>query len=92
MQPDGPGSGACSLVQSNVPSSEYATALQPEAVSMLLGPPHGPQVANTKPHDASKNPPSETSESCTFLARSGGLAEHVQSREWLVLHWFYNVF
>ena len=62
------------------------------AVSRPLGPPDGSQVANTRPQDASKNPPSETSESCTFLARSGGLAEHVPNREWWVLHWFYSVF
>ena len=74
MQPDCPGFGTCSFVQSSVPGSEYATALQPEAVSMLLGPPDCSRVANMKPQDASKNPSSEASESCTFLAHSGGLA------------------
>ena len=92
MQPDGPGFGTCSFVQSSVPNSEHATALQPEAVSRLLGPPDGSRVANLKPQDASKNPPSETSECCTFLARSGGLAEHGPNRKWWILHWFYNVF
>ena len=62
------------------------------AVSMPLGPPDGFQVANTRPQDESKRPPSEMSESCTFLARSGGLPEDVPNRKWLVLHWFYNVF
>ena len=38
MQPDGPDSGTCSFVQSNVRSSEYATALQPEPFANLWDP------------------------------------------------------
>ena len=62
------------------------------AVSRPLGPPDGSQVVNTRPQDESKRPPSEMSESCTFLARSGGLPEDVPNRKLLVLHLLYNVF
>ena len=38
-----------------------------------------------------RSPPDDTREACAFLARRGGLTEHVPNREWCVLHWFYKV-
>ena len=89
MQPDCPDSGTCSFVQSHVRSSRIRNGTAARPVSKHLD---GSQVDKHEARDASKSSPSETSESCTFLARRGWLAEHVPNREWLVLHWFYNVF
>ena len=58
----------------------------PQDLQMVL------QMANKRPQGASKRPRSEARESCAFLARRGGLAEHVPNREWWVVHWFDLVF